>query len=113
MRSLGEAGGPARSRALQRDADRSLEVAAELERLADEVAERLRPVLARMGTDVWAGGAADRATDAAHAARDDLTVAATALRDVAQDLRVRAATLAWRGERLAVEPEPALTAGHP
>lgn len=111
MRAVGGAFGHERVRTLQRDADRSLEVAAELDRVADEVVDRLRPVLARMGPDVWAGDAADGATDAAHAASDDLAVAATSLRDVAQDLRVRAATLTWRAEQLLVEAEQTLTAG--
>jgi hypothetical protein len=111
MRDMGERGGHERARALQRDAGRSLEVATELDRLADEIADRLRPVLARMGPGVWAGRAADRATDAAHAARDDLAVAATSLRAGAPEPRVRVATLTWRAEQLVVEAEQALTAG--
>ncbi len=102
--------GRKRVRALERDANRSLEVAAELDRLADEVADRLRGVLARMGPGVWSGGAADRATEAANAAGDDLAVAATSLREIAQDLRVRAAILAWRAEQLALEAERVPTA---
>ena len=111
MRIVGGSSGHVRARALQRDAGQSLEVAAELDRVADEVADRLRPVLARMGPGIWTGGAADHATHAAHAARDDLVVAATSLREVAQDLRVRAATLAWRAEQLAAETERAPIAG--
>jgi hypothetical protein len=112
MKRHGRLSAGGRARSLQRDADRSLEVAAELDRVADEVADRLRPVIARMGPGVWAGDAADHATEAAHAARDDLLVAATSLREVAQDLRVQAATLAWRAEQLGVEAERALPAGH-
>lgn len=81
-------------------AERARAAAVSLEEVADEVERRLAPVLARMGPGVWEGRAARQAGTAARDAREDLVVAADALREVARELRMSAATLTWRAEDL-------------
>jgi hypothetical protein len=75
--------------------------------VADQVESSLEAVVGGLGPPTWSGHAASTAASAGEHARDDLRVAAEALREIARELDLAAGVLEWRAARVAVGPVPA------
>lgn len=75
-----------------------------LEQVAEQIEDRLDVVVGALGSPTWSGRAAAAAADAGQDSREDLGVAAGALRGIARDLVLAAGMLEWRAAQAVTGP---------